>query len=289
MREQKPILHLVGPLLALVAGLLACSSEEQALFETAMAPVRETVAAEAEPYALTQVALLEQTAEAAVQTAVAELKATADAELATQASDLLPPKETPSPSPAVGGDTAIGGTCTDQGIRPPSLLDRVVAFVFGKEVRAASATDLFTPGNCTSFVAGKRPDVSLWIGDFPRSAYLWDDRARANGGPHGVHVGNAPEVGDIAVWEPGCDAADSVNGHVAYVTGVGEGGKTFTVEEANWVRLKPDINVQSCMSFIHEPRDTEAGDGEGAATEASQPDRWWSALWRWIASLFGEF
>jgi len=287
-REQEPSLRLVGSLIALVAGLLACSSEEQAVFGTAVAPVRGTAVAEAERYAMTQASHLEVTAQAFVQTAAAELKATAEAELATQASHLLSPRATPTITAIAGGGAMIAGTCTDKGVEPPSLLDRVVGFVFGKEVRAASATDLFTPGYCTYFVAAKRPDVSLWIGNHPRTAYLWDDRARANGGPHGVYVGNTPNVGDIAVWEPGCDAANSADGHVAYVTSVGADEKSFTVEEANWDRRKPDINVQSCVSFIHEPRATDPGDGEGEATESSPPETWWSVLWRWITSLFGK-
>jgi surface antigen len=288
MRVRKQGLHRVSLLLALVAGLLACSSEEQKLFETAMAPVRATVAAEAELLALTQAAVLEQSYEAIVRTAAVELEATVKSELANQAADLLAPNATPSATPDAGGDAATGGTCTDQGIKPPTLLDRVVAFFMGKEVRAASASDLFTPGYCTAFVAGKRPDVALWIGDYPRSAYLWDDRAGANGGPHGVYVDSTPEVGDIAVWERGCDAADSADGHVAYVIGVGEEGKSFRVEEANWDRQKPDINVLSCMSFIHKPKAIDAGSGEGEPMETSPPETWWSALWRWIVSLFGK-
>lgn len=138
-------------------------------------------------------------------------------------------------------------------------------------VFAGSAEDLFKgyEDQCTYFVASRRQDVALWLIAGESNAYQWDDNARINGSKYGVEVGATPELGDIAVWNPGCAGTSAASktgpctknesdewvgcGHVAYVTQVSTDGKSFRVEEANWKRINPDIHVEECIRFIHQP------------------------------------
>ncbi len=194
----------------------------------------------------------------------------------------LPMGWDPGTDPSVGG-----GTINIFGfeIRLPSF-----------EVRAGSAQDLFLKNQCTRFVAGKRPDVAQWIGDRPRHAKFWDNRAQANGGPP---VDKKPRKGDIAVWEAGCGGApaDPNNicnppshlacGHVAYVIRASTDRTKIWVEEANWNtdRSGQAIDVLPCMSFIHEPgsaaSDSHVGDRpaqEGSGTEGRICPSWLPGL-----------
>lgn len=168
-------------------------------------------------------------------------------------------------------------------------------------VYASSAQDYFTEGQCTWFVAGRRPDIQQWIGSRPRHAYLWSERARENGAEVGVYVGSSPEIGDIAVWQADCDGTSPIPqdgactigtsgdyegcGHVAYVTSVSGDGRMFRVDEANWNRQDPDIVVDNnCMSFIHLPVvNTPPIDQPSTTSSPNILEQFWT----WIKSLFG--
>jgi surface antigen len=152
------------------------------------------------------------------------------------------------------------------------------------DVRAGEAQDLFLSGQCTWFVAGKRDDVQFWIGDRPRHAYLWDDRAKQSeyARRSGIEVVKIPQIDSIAVWEPGCDGAGFNYGHVAYVTGYDSSSNRFSVNEANWNSKRPTdgILVQSCMSFITFPK---------LSALNSQPQNelsFWEKIWQSILSIF---
>ena len=123
---------------------------------------------------------------------------------------------------------------------------------FVGQVQAASAQDYFkdAAGNCTWFVASRRPDVIEWLGKTPWNAYLWAQRASDNGGKFGVYVGSTPQKGDIAVWPADCGGTYPIppSGACTYVAATGryEGcghvayidkppvGNIIHVEENNW-------------------------------------------------------
>jgi uncharacterized protein YegL len=103
------------------------------------------------------------------------------------------------------------------------------------------------------------------------NAFSWTANARQYGGEFGVTVSKVPEVGDIAVWQAGCDGTTPIPstgqctkspvtgnyegcGHVAYVVSVDRQNRTFRVVEAAWNRSNPDVKInESCMDFIHTP------------------------------------
>ncbi len=127
-------------------------------------------------------------------------------------------------------------------------------------------------GQCTWFVGKYRPDVCQWGGG---NAYQWVEKAQSNGAALGIVVRAQPKVGDIAVWLPsteaGCGGVSKIPakgpctigasgnwegcGHVAYVVGVSNDGKTMRILEGNWDvdRTGMDIEVLPCMRFISMP------------------------------------
>jgi surface antigen len=86
--------------------------------------------------------------------------------------------------------------------------------------------DLYPRGQCTWYVARKRPDLP-YFPDAAGDAKNWVAAARARGIP----TGRRPAVGAVAVFQPGQYGA-GFYGHVAYVTAVK--GQKITVTEANY-------------------------------------------------------
>jgi len=183
---------------------------------------------------------------------------------------------TPQPgavTPGVDGAN-LGQALANDGHEPaPGLLERILNLI-APPVEASSAADCqerFFEGQCTWFVAGKRPDACQWIKPGMGNAYQWLGQAVANGGGMGVSVRSRPQRGDIVVWQAGCGGTTAVPadgpctigtsgyyegcGHVAYVTWVSEDGQTIMIEEANWSvdRSNQPMTVLSCMSFISSP------------------------------------
>ena len=76
--------------------------------------------------------------------------------------------------------------------------------------------------SCTGYASSMRPDLPQNLGNAK-------DWAR-NAATQGFSVDGTPRVGDIAVFPPGVQGADSINGHVAYVEAV-YGSTSFHVSE----------------------------------------------------------
>jgi hypothetical protein len=97
-------------------------------------------------------------------------------------------------------------------------------------------------GQCTDWASRMRPDIveraaelqhqQLLLGQAPATlrwvARDWAETASAAGFP----VGPIPQVGAIAVFQPGVDGANATTGHVAYVEAVNADG-SYRVSEEN--------------------------------------------------------
>ncbi len=121
-------------------------------------------------------------------------------------------------------------------------------------------------GQCVDFVWTKRPELSH-LGN----ATDWLGHAQARGIP----TGHTPVVGAVAWWS-GVNRtyADSIYGHVAYVTGVGNG--TVTFEEMNGLAGPGRVDTQTMsLSSRYAPQDYiyggPAGSGPGSATAPPSP------------------
>jgi surface antigen len=95
-------------------------------------------------------------------------------------------------------------------------------------------------GECTSYVAARRPDIVARVEMWAYTRYLvagsgglnlnWDAMYWAqNARRAGLSVGKTPRAGAILVFQAGAYGATSL-GHVAYVSGVGQDG-SFTITE----------------------------------------------------------
>jgi surface antigen len=89
-----------------------------------------------------------------------------------------------------------------------------------------SGADLYPHGQCTWYVATKRPDLPYFPGE-SGDAKNWIQSAQKRDIP----TGTTPRLGAVAVFQPGQYGA-GYYGHVAYVTAVND--KTITVAEANY-------------------------------------------------------
>jgi surface antigen len=86
------------------------------------------------------------------------------------------------------------------------------------------ADDPFPVGECTWYVAGRRPDLLSVVHG---SAGGWLEQARGH-----VPEGWLPVAGAVAVWLPYHDGAGE-DGHVAYVAAVSAG--RVLVDDSNWL------------------------------------------------------
>jgi surface antigen len=108
------------------------------------------------------------------------------------------------------------------------------------------STPLYPVGQCTWWVARRRPDLPY----FPEAAgdaLNWGKSAAAAG----FTVGDAPEVGAVAVFQPGQYGAGPY-GHVAYVTAVE--GEEIRISEDNYHgRRHPDTRtiLDAGLQFIY--------------------------------------
>lgn len=95
-------------------------------------------------------------------------------------------------------------------------------------------------GQCTAYVAARRPDIIERVEVWAYSRYLlagggalainWDaEYWAANARSAGLRIGTVPRPGAVIVFEPGAYGATSL-GHVAYVDAVSRDG-SFTISE----------------------------------------------------------
>lgn len=117
---------------------------------------------------------------------------------------------------------------------------------------SGSGAELYPRGQCTWYVAVRRPDLPYFPGA-SGDAKNWIDSARSNGFP----TGTTPRVGAVAVFRPGQYGA-GIYGHVAYVTAVT--GDTMTVAEANYrghpvgsMRTLPSVGVRFIYALDDAP------------------------------------
>ncbi len=113
---------------------------------------------------------------------------------------------------------------------------------------------------CVEYAQEIRPDSLCWL---VGGAYAnkWDDYAKIYGQGIVTVSEDEPMVGDIAVWEAGCEDASKDHGHVAIVTGVKQnqdGSWMIDFDESNGHKKgafshRGGYPVSDCMSFIHEP------------------------------------
>ena len=132
---------------------------------------------------------------------------------------------------------------------------------------AGSDGSLYPIGQCTWWVARKRPDLPY----FPRhdgDAKNWPRAAKAAGFP----ADGVPVVGDVAVFRPGQHGAGKY-GHVAYVERVA--GSTIWISEANFGQRHPGSERSltwpgAALQFIHHKADAPAP-GQSVAPPAALP------------------
>jgi surface antigen len=132
-----------------------------------------------------------------------------------------------------GGENTRGGHTAF--IRGGSL--RVESWEPAKDVgsgggnTAAVSSARYPAGQCTAYVAKRRPDLPFFA-DSSGNALNWAKSAKRADFP----VGDLPAPGAVAVFQPGQYGA-GIYGHVAYVTAVS--GRTMTIAEANF-RGRPE-------------------------------------------------
>lgn len=127
-------------------------------------------------------------------------------------------------------------------------------------------TNPFTVGQCTWYVANKRPDALYWLPSSGRDAKTWDEWAETDKAKqYGITVSRIENegffvrdvhAGDIVVMEPGCYGADAVAGHVAYIENINTSTGIIHITEANFGDGQRDLRIASCMSFIHSPNES---------------------------------
>jgi surface antigen len=152
---------------------------------------------------------------------------------------------------------------------------------------AGSNGSLYPIGQCTWWVARKRPDLPY----FPRhkgDAKNWATSAQAAGFP----IDRTPRVGDVAVFQPGQQKAGS-SGHVAYVEQIK--GNVIWISEANFGERHPGSErhfdwTTAGLLYIHHiatttttttqpqtqtdpPTTTTIGPGTTTATTTIEPQR----------------
>lgn len=126
-------------------------------------------------------------------------------------------------------------------------------------------------GQCTYYV-GLFFNIP-WQGD----AWQW---ATESQWPKSGYDSSSPAIaaaGDIVVFQPGVAGADTGTGHVAIVTGIDPGGKTFDVAEMNWggvldkVHTRTGVPLEGGETFIVPPQsaDVAAPPTTGTATSAN--------------------
>jgi len=148
------------------------------------------------------------------------------------------------------------------------LLIITMIFIMLVSTQSTIAQDNLTPtrtgdfdkGQCTWYVAEKRMDVFYWLPNSGADAWTWDMYARENGAQYGIEVKDMPEVGDIAVIQPGyANIPENGSGHVAYVESVSLDEGTFFVSEHNAKDNREygeqTINIQDGITFIGMPTD----------------------------------
>lgn len=120
----------------------------------------------------------------------------------------------------------------------------------------------YTPGQCTWYVAG----ADSWIPPGLGNAASWLTNAPAKG----LRVGHSPQVGAVAVLEPGTPGLNvSVDGHVARVVGVS--GDTVQLEDMNW-NYRPfqvsnhSLAAGSISGYIYPPGGSVPTPTTGTAT-----------------------
>lgn len=127
--------------------------------------------------------------------------------------------------------------------------------------------NLYPQGECTWWVKRKRPDLP-WFPDRSGEARNWA-RSAAKAG---FVVDDTPEVGAVAVFQPGqYDAGRS--GHVAYVVAVE--GDHIVISEAGFGRLGPNPNRRISwrgLQFIHNKRSSSRRTGETTPTTPPPPE-----------------
>jgi hypothetical protein len=101
----------------------------------------------------------------------------------------------------------------------------------GGGVGFSGTAPLYPVGQCTWYVAMRRPDLPYFPGS-SGNAKNWIRSARADRIPTGLR----PHVTDVAVFEPG-QYATGIYGHVAYVVAVR--GRMITIAEANYYGRPP--------------------------------------------------
>jgi surface antigen len=206
------------------------------------------------------------------------------------------PTSTSIPPTLAPTATPYDGPLPNDGYEPsPSWLDKISQF-FAPPVEAsyspADCQQRFYEGQCTWFVAGKRPDACQWIASGMGNAYQWASQAKQkNASDLGINVSNVPHEGDIVVWSADCGGTSSIPqsgepctigasgnyegcGHVAYVTWASSDGKTINIEEMNWSidRSNKPLEVLKCMSFISSPSEKNATSPSPAPTNIATPN-----------------
>lgn len=142
----------------------------------------------------------------------------------------------------------------------------------------------YTWGNCTYYVA----KIASWVPAGLGNANEWLDKAHAKG----FKTSSTPEVGSVVVYRAG--QMYSEFGHVAYVTAVHPGSKTFDVSEMNVKGLNiTDVRtstLQDVLGFILPPAGTQVAGVAGAtagapAASSDSSNCGWADFGCWVSKL----
>lgn len=103
------------------------------------------------------------------------------------------------------------------------------------QLQEIAATGNFPQGYCTWYA--DQMIRKNWSGTYKKNGTTWQGNAKdwlANAKSKGLKTSGKPAKNAIAVYGP---TKTNSYGHVAFVTGVNEKKKTYTITEMNWVGL----------------------------------------------------
>ena len=131
------------------------------------------------------------------------------------------------PASGGGGRRTSSGQLFNAGTRHQTKITKKIPGGAG----SAGAGSLYPKGQCTWYVATRRPDLPYFPGHSGDASRWITSAVKAS-----IPTGRVPEVGAVAVFQPGVHGAGRY-GHVAYVERVS--GSTIGIREANYKKRKP--------------------------------------------------